>query len=167
MAQLDGEARAARERAVALVGARGGRGSGSGTGGSLLRLCEARCRQSWPASCPGGATLVRPRWLEEDDTVELGMEERWRAHWQRLRRNGDTRPTVAERWQGTAWSRAWGWKRRQLGREPRSSVEKGTALGTDGVDGRWEVADTEGHRGEHSDGGGTRGFRHMVQRLGT
>jgi hypothetical protein len=82
---------------VALVGARGGRGSGSGIGSSLLRLREAWCRQWCPASCPGGAALVRPRWLEEDDTMELGMEERRRTHRQWLRRDGDARPTVAER----------------------------------------------------------------------
>jgi hypothetical protein len=33
---------------------------------------------------------------------------------------------------------------------------EGTTLGADGVDGRWEVAGTKGHCGEHGDGGGTK-----------
>jgi hypothetical protein len=36
---------------------------------------------------------------------------------------------------------------------------EGMTLGTDGVDGRWEVVGTEGHRGEHSDGGSTKAQR--------
>lgn len=56
-----------REQAMALIGAQGGHGSGSGTSGNLLRLREAWRWQWWPARCPGGAALVGPWWLEEDD----------------------------------------------------------------------------------------------------
>jgi hypothetical protein len=92
---------------MALIGAQGGHGSGSGTSGNLLRLREAWRWQWWPARCPGGAALVGPWWLEEDDTVELGMEERRRAHRQRLRRDGDAMPTVV----GTAapWVKLPAW----------------------------------------------------------
>jgi hypothetical protein len=45
---------------------------------------------------------------------------------------------------------------------PKRAAElggEGMALGTDGVDGRWEVVGTEGHRGEHNDGGSTKAQR--------